>query len=120
MTRLCSDLDEGTRLGFDRATANTNGGLYYSKVCTGGIEFSASGPKDVAGTGFPVAEALEELPRVAAPSLLWQAVEQVLAFWRFERARRWRPSTRIASASADGLAVGVLSSPTSGVWRAQQ
>jgi len=27
----------------------------YSKVWTGGIEFSASGPKDVAGTGFSVA-----------------------------------------------------------------
>jgi len=27
----------------------------HSKVWTGGIEFSASGPKDVAGTGFSVA-----------------------------------------------------------------
>src|SRR5262249_61649916 len=44
--------NEGTRLVFERATADTNDGLYYSKVCTGGIEFSASGPTDVAGPGF--------------------------------------------------------------------
>jgi len=56
----------------------------------------------------------------ALASLLRQAVEQVLAGWRFERARRRRPVTRIASASSDGLAVGVLSSPASGKWRAQQ
>ena len=65
-------------------------------------------------------QALEELLRVAAHSLLRQAAEQVLACWRFERAPRWRPLTRIASASSDGLAFRVLSSPTSGKWRARR
>ena len=65
-------------------------------------------------------QALEELLGVAAHSLLRQAAEQVLACWRFERAPRWRPLTRIASASSDGLAFGVLSSPTSGKWRARR
>jgi hypothetical protein len=42
--------------------------------------------------------------RAVEAASAWQAAEKALTRYRFERARRWRPMMRIASAGSEGVA----------------